>query len=235
MAKIAEAVAGNTDNLLCCTQCGVQTEAKCACGKGYSYVPASKAAALAVAAHPDWSNRRIAEAVGVAPATIDRLRSTASNEAVVVKRVGKDGKARKRPHKPESKLTTEAGLAILAGASGNDIDPSGSAARRKAEAARQIEIDSGKSEPSLAVRPFVPLQASAEFEHLEPTSITKLPGAPGKFNLALTQSLHAALKKLNCADADGALHALRLITRFLDTHGLEIGAIALHLAQPTKH
>jgi len=96
------------DKLLCCTACGVQGEAKCACGKGLTYMPAGKAAALAFKAHPDWSNRRIAEAVGVSDKTIAAAREPTAENSAVEKRVGKDGKARKprqsKPNQDDAKM-----------------------------------------------------------------------------------------------------------------------------------
>jgi hypothetical protein len=86
-----------------CTKCGVETEAKCSCHKPYGYIPAREAAALAVAAHPDWSDRRLAEAVGVSDYTIREARNSgARNHAPDEKRTGRDGKcqaAHKRSRK----------------------------------------------------------------------------------------------------------------------------------------
>jgi hypothetical protein len=80
-----------TTGSLRCTSCGIETEAKCSCGTTYAYIPAREAAALAVAAHPDWSDRKLAKATGVSDTTILRARSGASNEAPA-KRVGLDGR-----------------------------------------------------------------------------------------------------------------------------------------------
>jgi len=87
-----------------CTACGVEAEAKCTCGKPYDYVPAHKAAALGVAAHPDWSDRKIAEMVGVSHHTIAAARNSTGQNCPVEKRLGKDGKSR-RTHKPKRDLT----------------------------------------------------------------------------------------------------------------------------------
>lgn len=77
---------------LYCTACGMQGEAKCNCGKPLDYIPANKAAALGIAAHPDWSDRRIAEAVGTSDMTIGRIRKSGATNVAPEKRVGRDGK-----------------------------------------------------------------------------------------------------------------------------------------------
>jgi hypothetical protein len=74
---------------LYCSKCGAKAEASCACGVGY--VPAHVAAAKAVAAHPEKSNRAIAKEIGVDEGTVrDARRGTAEISAV---RIGLDGKA----------------------------------------------------------------------------------------------------------------------------------------------
>jgi hypothetical protein len=58
-------------------------------------VPA-EAAALAIAAHPEWSDRKLAEAVGVDPKTVGKARKSTGEFSPVEKTIGLDGKARKR-------------------------------------------------------------------------------------------------------------------------------------------
>jgi hypothetical protein len=79
-----------------CPDCGAETDAPCSCGKPFEYIPAGRAAALAVAADPGKSDRAIAAAVGVSHATVSRAReqATVSNETVGT-RIGLDGKKRK--------------------------------------------------------------------------------------------------------------------------------------------
>jgi hypothetical protein len=79
---------------LFCSQCGAKAAAACDCG--VPYIPAGIAAALAVAAHPEKSDRAIAKETGIARATIQRAR-TGSNEPVDNKRIGLDGRARRLP------------------------------------------------------------------------------------------------------------------------------------------
>ena len=101
MAQILNMPTRSKALLMRCTACGVEASAACNCGVAYE--PASAVAARALEAHPDKSNRAIAEMVGVAPATIDRLRnSVASNEAT--EREGRDGKTYNaiRPSRPKS-------------------------------------------------------------------------------------------------------------------------------------
>jgi hypothetical protein len=90
----------SNDLLFCCTACDVKGQAKCECGKPYTRMRASEAAALAIAAHPDWSDRQLAKAVGVGVMTVSRARksSTVPN-GTVEKRIGSDGKARKLPER----------------------------------------------------------------------------------------------------------------------------------------
>lgn len=109
--------------MLCCTQCGAG--AKCPCGCGVPYVsdhpwanadPLTKATALeraaeAVAAHPEKSNRAIAAEIGVGHQTVRRARAAAKAAAPggtvdgtvdeTVGRVGRDGRRRKAPAKPD--------------------------------------------------------------------------------------------------------------------------------------
>jgi hypothetical protein len=84
--------------------------------------PAGKAAALAVAAYPDWSSRRIAEAVGVAPDTVDRLRKSGARNQAPEKRLGRNGVrqtahkksgGKRRPHKNDAATKAKAAAAVL--------------------------------------------------------------------------------------------------------------------------
>jgi hypothetical protein len=81
---------------LSCSACGAEANASCSCGK--PYVPARERAAEAVAAHPDKSNRVIAEEIGVDEKTVRQARaSTADQSAVEESRTGKDGRTRRLP------------------------------------------------------------------------------------------------------------------------------------------
>lgn len=51
-----------------------------------------KAAALGIVAHPDWSDRRIAEAVGCGVMTVGRMRKSGVPNGTPEKRTGRDGK-----------------------------------------------------------------------------------------------------------------------------------------------
>ena len=84
-----------------CSGCGASAEVSCNCG--VPYIPATMRAAKAIAKNPNKSNRAIAAELGIAPDTVDRARrkSTARNQAVGKKRVGRDGKVRKLPKRPE--------------------------------------------------------------------------------------------------------------------------------------
>jgi uncharacterized protein YerC len=86
-----------------CAQCGVIVKAQCGCGVGY--ITAGKAAAQAVKAHPEKSDRAIAEEIGVGTMTVSRARKATVPNGTVEKRTGRDGKARKQP-KP-SKVSDE--------------------------------------------------------------------------------------------------------------------------------
>lgn len=83
-----------------CTACGVEASAACDCGVAYE--PASAVAARALEAHPEKSNRAIAEIAGVGRATVNRLRATGSFEPVE-KTVGRDGKERPATMPPRPK------------------------------------------------------------------------------------------------------------------------------------
>jgi hypothetical protein len=80
-----------------CAACGTETKANCNCGKPYRHMSAGEAAALAVAAHPNWSDRRIAEATGVSDFTIRHARKPTARNLAVEKREGLDGRKRRKP------------------------------------------------------------------------------------------------------------------------------------------
>jgi hypothetical protein len=76
--------------------CGAETHAACSCGAIYR--PKAQQAAEAVAAHPEKSNRAIAEEIGADEKTVRQARdSTADQSAVEGSRIGLDGKKRKLP------------------------------------------------------------------------------------------------------------------------------------------
>src|SRR3974377_658681 len=76
-----------------CNICGVQTNALCDCGVGYSYMPPIKAAIKAVKAHPEQSDRKLAEETGVSRQTLDRARAKlGGSNGPPEKRIGLDGK-----------------------------------------------------------------------------------------------------------------------------------------------
>jgi hypothetical protein len=104
------------DDSLRCTACGVQAEAKCSCRKPYDYIPAHKAAALALTAHPDWSDRRLAEAIGVSDQTIGRTRKASPTNVEDKKRIRKDGRAfgpRKRKVKNPPEIEAKAAALVI--------------------------------------------------------------------------------------------------------------------------
>src|SRR6266481_5565577 len=80
-----------------CSECGVEAAAACDCGA--PYVPAGVAAANAVAAHPEKSDRAIAAEIGVSDKTVGKARRATAEFSAVDTRVGLDGKARKQPTK----------------------------------------------------------------------------------------------------------------------------------------
>jgi hypothetical protein len=84
-----------------CTVCGAEANASCNCGA--HYVPATQRAKEAIEAHPEKSNRAIADLAGVDEKTIRNVRnSTADSSAVDEPRIGKDGKTRRLPTRPEN-------------------------------------------------------------------------------------------------------------------------------------
>jgi hypothetical protein len=78
-----------------CPKCLVVQDAACSCGVPYELLRPGEAAekSLAMPERQGWSARMHAKAIGVAPATVDRARSTASNEAVE-KVLSADGRMR---------------------------------------------------------------------------------------------------------------------------------------------
>jgi hypothetical protein len=55
------------------------------------FIPARKIALLALAAHPDWSNARLARAAGIGTTTVFRLRPPGGPGAPAT-RLGRDGR-----------------------------------------------------------------------------------------------------------------------------------------------
>jgi len=81
---------------LYCSKCGATAGAACDCG--VPYVPAGVAAAKAIAAHWEKSDRAIAKEIGIHYSTVReaRIKLTGGNPSVD-KRIGLDGKARRMP------------------------------------------------------------------------------------------------------------------------------------------
>jgi hypothetical protein len=76
-----------------CTGCGAEANASCNCGK--AYVPKAVRAAEAVAAHPEKSNRQIADEIGADKVIVDRARKkleSAGDMSPPASVTGKDGK-----------------------------------------------------------------------------------------------------------------------------------------------
>lgn len=81
-----------------CPGCYATVDARCDCGLSYAYVPAGVAAAKAVAANPDKSDRAIAADLGVDHKTVGKQRkATGEKSPVDEKRKGLDGKDRRVP------------------------------------------------------------------------------------------------------------------------------------------
>jgi hypothetical protein len=78
---------------LFCSECGARAQATCDCGA--SYIPARVYAERAIAAHPERSNRAIAEETGISHETIRQVREATGNNLAV--RIGRDGKLRRVP------------------------------------------------------------------------------------------------------------------------------------------
>jgi len=77
-----------------CSQCGVLAEAKCQCGAPYVYISPSELAAAAVKAHPELSDRAIAEDLGIDHKTVGKARKATGDNSPVDKRTGRDGRKR---------------------------------------------------------------------------------------------------------------------------------------------
>jgi hypothetical protein len=78
-----------------CTECGARALAACNCG--VAYIPANIAAAIAVAEHPEKSDRAISILTGIARTTLQRARKSTGPSGPVDKRIGIDGKTRRLP------------------------------------------------------------------------------------------------------------------------------------------
>ena len=108
-----------------CTSCGEQTRCPCGCGTPYvsehrwattgksddgqPIVSALDRAKIAIAAGPEKSDRVIATEIGVSNQTVGRarqltkdIRSDVTVDVAVEKRIGRDGRRRRRPTKPNS-------------------------------------------------------------------------------------------------------------------------------------
>src|ERR1035437_719181 len=106
--------------LLECTECGAVGKLKglihkrgCTCPGTYGS-PGERAAA-AVKAHPEKSDRAIADDIGVGSNTVKRARETTAPDGAVDKRVGKDGKSRRlpKPHKNSPEREEQAARLVL--------------------------------------------------------------------------------------------------------------------------
>jgi hypothetical protein len=88
---------------LCCTECGrlADVASGCDCGADYKYLSAGDLAAAAVKAHPDKSDRAIADEIGISAMTVGRARAKAATvtNVTVEKRTDKNGVARKLPER----------------------------------------------------------------------------------------------------------------------------------------
>jgi hypothetical protein len=101
---------------LFCSECGAKAQAACNCG--VHYLAAGVAAALAVAEHPEKSDRAIAKETGIPRATLQRARKSTGPNGPVEKRIGLDGKSRRLPHydyapTPEQELRHQPAAAAL--------------------------------------------------------------------------------------------------------------------------
>jgi hypothetical protein len=119
---------------LWCTSCGAQGQSNpdCSCGKPYVRMKPREAAALAIAKHPDWSDRMIEESTGVSDTTILRARNAGASKEAPEKRTGRDGKrqaARKHKNPPEREaeaaaLVLDRGLSYAKAAAAAGLDGS---------------------------------------------------------------------------------------------------------------
>jgi hypothetical protein len=78
---------------LFCSKCGAVANATCDCEM--SYIAARVYAERAIVAHPEKSNRAIAEETGISHETIRQVREATGNNLAV--RIGLDGKVRRVP------------------------------------------------------------------------------------------------------------------------------------------
>src|SRR6266481_7079806 len=76
-----------------CSKCGIRAQAACDCKA--PYIPARVYAERAIVAHPEKSNRAIAEETGISHETIRQVREATGNKLAV--RIGLDGKVRRVP------------------------------------------------------------------------------------------------------------------------------------------
>jgi hypothetical protein len=70
-------------------------------------LPAGEFAARALKANPEKSDRAIADDFGIGKDTVRRARKSSGASAPVQKRIGKDGKTRKLPHRPTPNIRTQ--------------------------------------------------------------------------------------------------------------------------------
>lgn len=97
--------ADSSDKLMLrCTSCGMATEAACSCGVRYEIMRPGEAAERAVKAHPEKSDRAIADEIGVEKTTVLRARKSTGANAPVENpttntRVGRDGRRRRMPNR----------------------------------------------------------------------------------------------------------------------------------------
>lgn len=96
MTSTATVLPFNTPAKLRCDGCGTLADAACDCGVPYKPIKPSAAAAKAVAAHPERSDRAIAAEIGVDHKTVAKARRSGGEKSPPAeKRIGRDGKAQK--------------------------------------------------------------------------------------------------------------------------------------------
>jgi hypothetical protein len=88
-------------NQMHCSACGAAAKATCKCG--VAYIPAGEFAARAVAAHPEKSDRAIAQAIGVGHQTVARARKAGGPNGPP-ERIGRDGKRQTATKAPSTAL-----------------------------------------------------------------------------------------------------------------------------------
>jgi hypothetical protein len=97
--------------VLRCTGCGLTAEAPCDCGAGFEILRPGQAAAKAIAAHPEKSDRAIAVTVGVDHKTVAKARQSSGENSPPQKRTGLDGKqhpVKRKPPRKGSRLWAQA-------------------------------------------------------------------------------------------------------------------------------